>query len=117
MRTKTIEKAQKKLLLEFLEKSLGNISGACKSMGIGRDTYYLYMKDPEFKTKADSINNIAVDFVENALMKKINEGDTASIIFFLKCKAKDRGYCEKVNIEHSGSLDTNINFGFKIVEK
>ena len=37
-----------------------------------------------------------VDEVEQALLAKIRKGDVSSICFFLKCKAKDRGWIEHV---------------------
>ena len=33
----------KKAMLEALEKSLGVVTSACKSVGIGRTTHYLWM--------------------------------------------------------------------------
>ncbi len=41
----------------------------------------------------------SLDFVESALMAKIEEGNLRAIIFFLKTKAKSRGYSEKTEID------------------
>ena len=38
------------------------------------------------------------DFAEFELFKKIKEGNLTATIFFLKCKAKDRGYIERSEV-------------------
>ena len=37
-----------------------------------------------------------LDFAETMLMKHIREGDTTSLIFYLKTKGRERGYVERV---------------------
>lgn len=103
----------KKRLLSAMEKYNGIVSAACKAAKISRTTYYGYInKDPEFKKQIDDIENIALDYVESKLFKLIEELNPASILFYLKCKGKKRGYIEKQEIEHSGKVDNggvNIN--------
>lgn len=93
----------KKALIEAMEKSLGIVTLACKTVGLSRQTYYEYYKlDPLFKKRIDSISEMTLDFGESALHKKIAAGSDACIIFFLKTKGKQRGYIERsevVNIE------------------
>jgi hypothetical protein len=90
----------KKQLIESLEKSLGVVTTACKSVGISRQTYYdYYNSDPEFKKKCDELENLALDFAESQLHKRIKDGSDAATIFFLKCKGKKRGYVERSEIE------------------
>lgn len=48
------------------------------------------------------------DIVEMQLLRKIRTGDTQSIIFYLKTKAKNRGYREK-DIEDLGNVNRPIN--------
>lgn len=114
----------KKELLEALEDYKGIVSTACKSVGLSRTTFYDYVNtDPEFAKAVEQVNESAIDFVEGKLFEKINgitmlgkgggdeedptytlpPSDTA-IIFYLKTKGKKRGYVEKQEVEHSGSL-------------
>ena len=57
-----------------------------------------------FAAEWDEINESLKDFAESKLMINISRGKEASIFFFLKCKAKDRGYIDRVDINHSGRL-------------
>lgn len=86
----------KKALLEALEKSLGVVTTACKSVGISRVMFYEYLKqDAEFKAAVDDVENIALDFAESQLHKQIQQGNPTSTIFYLKTKGKGRGYVER----------------------
>lgn len=103
----------KKKLLEALERSLGIVTPACKDVGISRDTFYRYYKeDEDFKKKVDDINEITLDFAENQLLKKIKEGSERSILFYMKYKARRRGYTDSVDITSGGEKiisDINVN--------
>lgn len=93
----------KKALLEALEKSLGVVTTACRTVGVDRGTFYnYYNKDVEFRTAVDDIENIALDFAESQLHKQIQNGEVSSTIFYLKTKGKHRGYVEKQQVETSG---------------
>ena len=95
----------KKELIEAMNKSLGIVTKACQMTGIARSTFYKYYnEDPEFKKQADSCEDIAIDFAESQLHKQIQEGVPSSTIFFLKTKGKKRGYVEKTEMEHSGTI-------------
>lgn len=45
--------------------------------------------------------NRILDLAENKLATKINEGDTTSLIFFLKTQGKSRGYVERSEHDHT----------------
>lgn len=96
----SVAKAKNKnLFLKTLAKNHGIIGPACKVAGICRQTYNNYYKnDPAFRLAVDEIREAAVDFVESSLYQQINSGNTTATIFYLKCKAKDRGYVEKTEI-------------------
>jgi len=118
----------KRNLLEALEVSLGVVSTACTKVKLSRRLFYVYYNsDPKFKEDVDELQNVALDFAESKLFEKINgvtigkldengeiqsyqvpPSDTA-LIFYLKTKGKGRGYIEKSEIDHSGSLGITWN--------
>ena len=101
----------KKAMLEALEKSLGVVTTACKSVGIGRTTHYMWLdEDPQYRRNVESISDIAVDFAESSLHKQIKDGNPTSTIFFLKTKGKKRGYVERQEID----LGTDNHFRVEI---
>lgn len=97
----------------MLQKSRGIISSACESVDICRQTYYNWMKqDAVFAELVEEVNESCIDWVESKLHEKISgvscakhtaDGETVydlppsdtAIIFYLKTKAKKRGYIEK----------------------
>jgi hypothetical protein len=113
--TKTDKKKRKRLapkkvaMIKALESNLGNITEACSRVGISRQTYYeWYHLDPDFKLEVETIPERIKDFVETALMKQIGSGIPSSTIFFLKTKAKDRGYIEETNLNHTVMGNSSI---------
>lgn len=103
-------KWNKEKLLEALERSLGIVTPACKEVGISRKQFYVYYNtDPIFKEAVDDINDITLDFAENQLLKKIKEGSERSILFYMKYKARRRGYSDSLDIT-SGGKAINIQY-------
>lgn len=88
-------KSKKRAMIQAMEKTLCNISRSCRRVGISRTTHMRWIKsDSEYKRVIYELSERALDFVEAALMKRIGEGDTKSIIFYLKAKGRKRGYIE-----------------------
>jgi hypothetical protein len=99
MSNPTKTNTHKKAMIEALQKSLGIVTQACKMVGIDRWTHYdWYNNDPEYKKKVDDVAEITIDFAESQLHKQIKEQNTTATIFFLKTKAKHRGYIERQEI-------------------
>ena len=94
--------AKKKLVVETLKESFGNISKACNAVGISRTTFYRWQEeDNDFKEATDNISEYVIDEVENYLFNQIKSGATAATIFYLKTKGKHRGYVEKQEVDHT----------------
>jgi hypothetical protein len=96
----------KKAMIDALEKSLGIVTTACKSVGISRETHYRWTReDAEYKLAVDDIGDIALDFAESQLHKQIQNGEVTSTIFYLKTKGKKRGYIERNEITGADGKD------------
>lgn len=107
--TLTLKKTQmtqrKKDMLKALEKSLGVVTTACKSVGIERKTHYRWLeKDSKYAEAVADIKNISLDFAESQLHKRMNDGSDTAIIFFLKTQGKSRGYVEKTELDIQGEI-------------
>jgi hypothetical protein len=86
---------KKKVFVEKMKKTLGNITASSEAAGINRCTYYeWYEKDPDFRAAIDAISESCIDFAESSLMQQIKDGNPTSTIFYLKTKGKKRGYIE-----------------------
>ncbi len=98
--SKTNNDSIKKKMLKALKETLGIVSQACEMVGISRNTHYVWIKDDiQYKTEVDELLEFQMDFVESKLFENINNGDVPSTIFYLKTKAKTRGYIEKQEID------------------
>ena len=101
---KTMEQ-KKTEFLQTLKAALGNVSVACNNSNLSRETHYRWMReDEEYRKAAMDIREVRKDFIESALDKKIQEGDTTAIIFAAKTICKDRGYVEKQQIEATAPI-------------
>lgn len=99
----------KKGLLIAMEQTMGNISESCRKAGVkSRGTFYNYCEgDTDFKQAVEDIEESNLDFAESMLKRSIKNGSDTALIFFLKTKAKKRGYIEKTETEHSGGVAIN----------
>jgi hypothetical protein len=92
----------KKAMIEALEKSLGIVTSACKSVDISRETHYRWLReDADYKAAVEALSDVALDFAESQLHKQIKDGNSTATIFFLKTKGKKRGYVERQELDVS----------------
>jgi hypothetical protein len=90
---------RKEAFLEVLERNAGSITDACKAIGTARHQYYDWIKkDEKFKEQCDAITESLIDRAESKLHAAIEGGQAWAICFFLKCKAKHRGYVERQEV-------------------
>jgi len=99
-----------KQIKDALIEAKGLQAVAARKLETSRTTISNYIAEyPIVKSAYDEANETNIDFVEGKLMQQINEGNITAIIFFLKTKAKHRGYVERMEqtgagggaIEHS----------------
>ena len=97
----------------ILTKQAGNVAGACRAMNINRRTYYNWMeKHEDFKVTVDDITEALIDDAESQLQTLISSGNVVAILFYLKTRAKSRGYIERQETDITSKGDKikiNIN--------
>lgn len=113
---------------------MGNKTQVSESLGVARKTLYEWIdKDPDLKASIHQQEEANIDFTESKLFARI-EGyehddthisnyqgeitvtpltkhyppDPTSIIFFLKTKAKHRGYVERQEITGANGQDFSL---------
>jgi len=110
-----ITHAKKRAMIQALQKTLGIVTTACKQVEITRRTHYNWMnEDPDYAQAVNDVAEQAIDFVESQLFKQIREGNTASTLFYLKTKAKHRGYVERQEWtgKDGGPIQTQQDFDY-----
>lgn len=86
-------------VIKALENNQGLAALAAHALGVSMQTIYNYRdRYPTIAARMKELRERRTDRVELALYDKINAGDTASIIFYLKTQAKDRGYVERQEV-------------------
>lgn len=101
-----IQHPKKEAMIQALEKHLGVVTTACKTVGIDRTTHYRWLKEDEsYKEATEDIENVSLDFAESQLLKQIKDGNTTATIFYLKTKGKKRGYIERTEITGKDGVD------------
>ena len=102
------------MMIDAIEKSQGFASKAAELLGIGRTSFYTYLK--KFATAQQALEDTREkrhDFVELQMMKQIKDGNPTMIIFYLKTQCKDRGYVERSQHEHTGKDGGPVEMSLK----
>ena len=90
----------KKKLIQALHNSLGVVTAACEKLGISRQTFYNYLaEDKDFAQAVADVGEVALDFTESKMFRRIEKGDNKMIQFFLETKGKKRGYVKRSEID------------------
>lgn len=84
------KREEKRCLIEQLEKT-PIVQVACEKVGVGRATYYRWMKDDkEFAQQAKIAHHRGIllmnDYAESQLLKSVKDGNMTAIIFWLKSR-------------------------------
>lgn len=102
---------RKKAFVEAYKSALGNVSKACEATGVSRGTFYRWKsEDADFADAISEVGEENTDFAEDCLRKKMSEGDTTAIIFYLKTKGRERGYTETREIISTAPVQV-IDYG------
>lgn len=100
-----------------------NVSKACLIAGTNRNEVMVWQRDPNFNLLLTEIHEQKKDFFENRLLDLVEMRYPPAVLFVNRTINADRGYSEKLRIEHSGpsigididSLDLDIETRRKIL--
>jgi hypothetical protein len=96
--------------LDALRDCLGVISKSANQCGLHRNNHSNWMKtNPLYKEEYEGILEDSIDYVEDKLYENITENDTACIIFYLKTKAKHRGFVERTELDVTAGKIITVN--------
>lgn len=90
---------------------MGLVYPAADMCGINPKTHYEWVKnDPNYRAAVEEITERAIDFAESKLFKKIASENLDAIKFFLRAKAKKRGYGNEQKEEYEDQPTVIINW-------
>ena len=118
-----MKKPANDIIIELFRSKMGNKTKIAEALNVSRYSLYEWIKkDPALKQEIEQQEESNIDYVESKLFEKINgiglmkedkngepvlytlpPSDTA-IIFFLKTRAKSRGYIERTESQIEGEL-------------
>lgn len=99
-------RARQHLFIHALAQSCFNVSQSMRKLNISRRMYdYWRTSDPKFAELLDEMHWHKHNFFETAFIGRVAAGDTAAILHAVRSQLGSRGYNDKVQVEHSGTVE------------
>jgi hypothetical protein len=90
-------------VIAAIKETNGNLAAVARRFGVSRQAVSSYCKaHVTCQTAHEEARETMKDSAESVLYRKILEGSTPELIFFLKTQCRDRGYIER------GAIDLTI---------
>ena len=103
--------------LEAIENSKGFITTIARRLGCNRSTVYrLRDRHESIRQAIEDEREKQKDYTEGKLFELIDDKNVPAVLFYLKTQAKDRGYIERQELEHTGKGGKPIEFTEVVVE-
>ena len=96
-------------MIDAIEDAQGFVTRAADILGIGRTSFYTYLK--RFATAQQALEDTREkrhEWVESKLMKAVKADNLTAIIFYLKTQGKHLGYVERQELEPIGEVRIRI---------
>ena len=95
--------------IKAIRAANGFVSHAAAALGISRTQLYnIINRHPTVKEALDDSREAMKDFAESKLFANIKDGKEASIFFYLKTQAKERGYVERQEVTGANTEPVKI---------
>jgi hypothetical protein len=89
----------------------GNVAAMARRLRCSRGAIQRRIdRSPALLTALEDARESMIDNTESALYKKILDGDTTAIIFFLKTRGKSRGYVERQEVTGKDGEEVGLVF-------
>ena len=97
-------------IADALDKPPGITSVAAERLGVDRSTICRRaQKSQRLRNVIDAATERTMDVAEAALLRAVQKGEAWAVCFFLKCKAKQRGYSERTEITGPAGKPIEVN--------
>ena len=99
-------------MLKVIAKAQGNIAAVARAYKVDRHTIYRRIRETQALVQAiENEREIALDVAESVLIQRALAGNTQELLFFLRTQGAHRGYSEKPQVEHTGSVTFKVIYG------
>jgi hypothetical protein len=87
-----------------------NLSEACRIACVSRFTVEKWKSsDLHFQQMIEEIEWHKKNFFEHALVDLVSMGNPGAVMFVNRTKNRDRGYDDKIQVEHTGQISTGVD--------
>jgi hypothetical protein len=94
MKKATVEEIQQEI-----ESTRGNVAAIARKLGVNRSTIWKRCNEsPTLMAALIDARESMLDNAESMLYKKVLEGSTPELLFFLKTQGRNRGYVERQEV-------------------
>jgi hypothetical protein len=98
------ESVRQAMFIHALVHSNFNASRACSFVNITKQRLLKWQMDDEFAQLLEEIDWHKKNFMEGSLMDLVAAGDKQAIMFVNKTLNRDRGFGNKIEVEHKGAI-------------
>ena len=83
-------------LIAAIDAKKGNLAAVARGFGVSRPLVFKWVHKSATALEAlETARETMIDNAESVLYKRVLEGHTAELIFFLKTQGRNRGYVER----------------------
>lgn len=102
----------KQALTEALKEADGNMATVARKFQCSRSLVWQHVNaDPELSALVDELTETFIDEAESQLYSHIRAGNVVATIFFLKTKARHRGYSERLELIPLAQQQIEVELG------
>lgn len=98
-------RARQRIFIQALIAKRFSVTGALCMTATPLAELERWKLDPDFAALCEELSFHRDNFFEDAFLAKVAEGDTACVIHAAKTKLKHRGYNDRIEVEHTGTVD------------